>query len=246
MIKLVSYFNNNCKEGYYAHHFEYIGLGRDEICFFDDIELINEFKKMIQPGFEKNVLLKDSDLFVMLCFYLFNEGYTILEFPNFLSRPDPKCALFDFGYTQIKMYLKDQRNAMGAVPWEVRRNLIESLTFEKKSYKVDDDVNLIIQEISTRSARFEEMAQDEKLKEICNAIEFLLKKNGKYIKVDYSDCLSLMDDNRIKKYKDILNCFRHSSKESIEERNSYSDFQKNLLVRYGIFIIEVLNNKVNN
>lgn len=245
MIKLIEYFNNNCIDGYYAHHFKYISLGKDEVCFFDDKEVISEFKKMIQPGFENEVYLKENEFFVMLCFYLYNEGYTIAEFPDFLSRPNPKCALYDFGCTQIKMYLRGKCNLIGKVPLEARRNLIDNLKFGKNEYKVTEDVNLMIQEISTRSAKFEEMAIDEKLKVLCNTIEFLLKDNGTYGNVDYDDCFDYLNDSIIKSYRKRLNCFRHGSKESLEERNTYSDFQKVLLVRYGIFIVEVLYKKIN-
>lgn len=244
MIKLVSYFEENCTDGYYHHHFGYIPAFKEEICYYDADEVITEFKRMIQPGFEKNVPLSKNEDFILLCFYLYNEGYVIKEFPNFLSRPDSKCALYDFGYEQIRLYLREKYNYVTSVPWEARRQLIDKLTFEKNEYNVDADIDQLMQNISTRSASFLEMSVDEKLKEICNGIEYLLKKNGKYFELDYTDCLDILSDDYITQYKTKLNCFRHASKESLLERANYSDFQKQLLVRYGIFILETIKSKL--
>lgn len=244
MIKLVSYFEENCTDGYYYHHFAYIPIFKNEIYYYDADEVICEFKRMIQPGFEKSVPLSKNEDFILLCFYLYNEGYVIREFPEFLSRPDSKCALYDFGYEQIRLYLREKYNYIAGVPWEARRKLIDKLTFEKDKYHVDYDIDQLMQNISTRSASFIEMSIDEKLKEICNGIEYLLKKNGEYCKLDYTDCLDILSDDCIIKYKKKLNCFRHASNETLLERSSYSDFQKQLLVRYGIFILEILKCKL--
>ena len=66
MIKLVSYFEENCTDGYYHHHFGYIPAFKEEICYYDADEVITEFKRMIQPGFEKNVPLSKNEDFILL------------------------------------------------------------------------------------------------------------------------------------------------------------------------------------
>ena len=89
------------------------------------------------------------------------------------------------------------------------------------------------------------MTEDERLKEICNAVEYLLKEENKFIKLNYDDCFDILDDEKIRKYRNKLECYRHSSKKAIEERNQYSNFQKKILIDYGIFVIETIYNKIN-
>lgn len=71
------------------------------------------------------------------------------------------------------------------------------------------------------------MSTDEKLAEIANLIENMLKKNGKFITVNYSTvCFDYVNEDIVKTYRHKLQCFRHSSEESIKERASYSQDQK--------------------
>ena len=75
-----------------------------------------------------------------------------------------------------------------------------------------------------------------------NLIESLLKKNGKFLSLDYSTiCFDYIDDNMIADYRKKLHCFRHATTEAITERNSYSEQQKNFLVDYGLIIIKAIN-----
>lgn len=81
------------------------------------------------------------------------------------------------------------------------------------------------------------MSLDEKLKEIGNLIENLLKKDKKYIKVNFSEItLGFIDEKDIIKLRKIVHCFRHSSNDSLKERKSYTKTQKLFMVEYGITI----------
>lgn len=67
----------------------------------------------------------------------------------------------------------------------------------------------------------------------------MLKVNGNYIKLDYSkNCFDYIDDKIITRYKKKLQCFRHSSSESISERSGFSEEQKKFMVDYGIVILK--------
>ena len=89
------------------------------------------------------------------------------------------------------------------------------------------------------------MSTDEKLAEIANLIENLLKKNGKYTIPDYSAvCFGFITDTMITDYRKKMHCFRHSAEESILERKSYSEEQKLFFVDYGLTIIKVIHTLV--
>ena len=97
-------------------------------------------------------------------------------------------------------------------------------------------------EISNRQSSFNNMSTDEKLAEIANLIENMLKKDGKFITIDYSlVCFDYIDEETVKEYRHRLQCFRHSSDESIQERASYSDEQKSFLIDYGLVIIKAIH-----
>ena len=86
------------------------------------------------------------------------------------------------------------------------------------------------------------MSTDEKLAEIANLIENLLKKNGKFITPDYAKvCLEFITNDIVTNYRKKMQCFRHSADESIKERSSYSEDQKNFLIDYGLTIVKVIH-----
>lgn len=132
--------------------------------------------------------------------------------------------------TQIKEYVnKFEKNAMD------------------KSF-IDEELNEKIKMISTRNARFEQMTIDERLKEISNLIEYLLKENGKFKEINFEDnSLSYLNKELVRKYRKTTQCFRHSSKESIIERESFNIQQKKFMIDLGVtisnFIYYELNKK---
>ena len=82
----------------------------------------------------------------------------------------------------------------------------------------------------------------EKLAEIVNLIENLLKKDDKYLKLNYSEiCEEFLNDDIIKKYKKILQCFRHSAEHSIEERSTFTDDKKDFFIDFGIVIVKTIH-----
>lgn len=93
---------------------------------------------------------------------------------------------------------------------------------------------------------------DKLLSAICNAFEYLLYKDGKYIDIDiYStnslynkDCGFINNSNLIS-YRKKIQCFRHhKSEESLVERSEFSDFDKLQFIRVGVVYLEhILQNQ---
>lgn len=257
-MDLKNFYLENVKESDYHYRFKkniedinntYCSWAEDtietEIYKFDvdDAEdAINKFKELCQPGVEFSD--EKKCWFYLITFYLNSLGYVIKEFPKVLARPpyDP----LDFAYKDIVNKLVSQGKACnGVVRWATRRSFVSQFTFDFKSSNIilNDDINEKFMEISTRQANFNSMSKDEKIAEIVNIIENILKKNGKYLELDYSKiCCDFITDNQIKKYKQMMQCFRHCSDESISERKSYTEKQKDFLIDYGLTIVKVIYN----
>ncbi|WP_346888420.1 hypothetical protein [Clostridium sp. UBA1056] len=59
---------------------------------------------------------------------------------------------------------------------DIRKDIEELRKEDDCKVIIDEDVDKLIQKISTRNAQLNEMALDEKLKELGNLIEYLLKR----------------------------------------------------------------------
>jgi hypothetical protein len=128
------------------------------------------------------------------------------------------------------------------------KKAIENLEKEDaEKVVVIEELDELIQKISTRNAQFSEMALDEKLKEIGNLIEYLLKKDGKFITLNYENIsLGFIKENNVKELRKKIQCFRHSSQESLKERKDYTENQKQFIVELGIIICNLIYNELKN
>lgn len=169
------------------------------------------------------------------------------DFPRLLERPpmDPN----DFIYKEIRsraVSLGKQKND-GTVPYSARREIISAFNFSMDSKtKVDDNMNELFMKISTRSSSFETMADNEKLENIANLIENLLKRDEGFIALNYNEIsFEYINDEIIKKYRNQVQCFRHASTTAINERESFTKLQKEFLIEYGILILNVIYNVIN-
>ena len=108
--------------------------------------------------------------------------------------------------------------------------------------EVSDSINKKFIEISTRQASFNCMHTDEKIAEIANLIENMLKQDGKFITPEYEKvCCGFIDDTIVKNYRKQMQCFRHCTDEAIAERKTYSEEQKAFLVDYGLTIVKAIH-----
>lgn len=208
---------------------------------FDVEEAISKFRELCQPevSFASN---ENKCWFYLVTYYLDRMGYEIKEFPRVLARPpvDPS----DFTYGDIRNKIISQGgDDNGTVRYATRRTFVASLTFELKSNHIgiDNSIDQKFIEISNRQASFNNMSTDEKLSEIANLIENMLKKDGTFITPNYSSiCFDYISNETVTNYRKKMQCFRHATREAIEERNSYSEEQKSFFVDFGLTIIKVI------
>ena len=263
MINLVNYYKTNVQNNEYYYRFykdlvtrleqeenELIELGwldesyRDNTLFevYDLEEAIKRFRDLCEPNLDMSSDKNNIMCFYLVSFYLNKNGYCIEEFPHLLERPPIELTNFtidDIRNKALELKLDDN----GSVPYRIRRRIVAGLHFSKKNngIEIDENINELFEKISTRSARFQEMTEDEKLKEIANLIENMLIEKNEYKKLEYNKvCFEYINDDFIKEYRKQIQCFRHAKGTSLEERKKFSTNQKLFLIDYGIIIIKII------
>lgn len=213
---------------------------------FDIEEAILKFRELCQP----DVSFTDENKcwFYLITYYLHKMGYEIKEFPRLLARPPVNPGDFTYGNIRNRI-IAQGGDDHGTVRYATRRTFVANLTFELKTnhIKVTDTINQKFIEISNRQSSFNNMSTDEKLAEIANLIENMLKKDGNFITIDYSTvCFTYINDDTVKNFRHQLQCFRHSSDAAIRERASFSDKQKAFLIDFGLVIIKAIHDILQN
>ena len=261
MIDVLKYYVDNVKENEYYYKFynkivtqpqfftkSFGAFGiEDDLFYFNDVEqIIEKFKFLCQP--DTNVSTSHNKrLFYFLCFYLHKNGYVIKEFPRILKCPPDEPSEFTYNEIRNKIMTQGKQRTNGVVPHSERRILVANLTFQQNTtLEINDNIDSLFQKISTRNAIFDSMSADEKLKEISNLIEYMLLENNKFKILNYSIIMfDYINNDIITKYRKQIQCFRHASTNSIEERKIFSDEQKSFLIDYGITIIKVIYDLIN-
>jgi len=208
---------------------------------YDAEEAILKFRELCQPevAFDN----EKKCWFYLITYYLHKLGYEIKEFPRILARPPVEPGEFTYGEIRNRI-IAQGNDDNGTVRYATRRAFVAALTFELKSCHIEitESINQKFVEISNRQSTFNNMSTDEKLAEIANLIENMLKKDGKFVSIDYSlICFDYINEDTVKAFRHKLQCFRHSSDASIEERTSFSDEQKAFLIDYGLVIIKAIH-----
>lgn len=251
MIELKTYYGQTAhKNEYYIHKYEKLLYSSFTSSFWivDEDEAIEIFKELVMPYNSSNPMIDipNDEKFIYICNYLYDKGFYIEQFPKFLERPTER---WNFSYNMIREEIIKKKGYKGSVSWASRREFVNSLNFIRRNKLViSEDINKILKDISTRNSNFLEMEVEEKLEVICNSIEYLLKpkSNGKFIELDYSDSFGYLSDDLVKKFRNRLECFRHSTKEDLEVRKQFSSQQKEFLISFGLVIVDFLNFKTNN
>ena len=212
-----------------------------EFIVFDIEEAIEKLKKLCMPENE-NHKKEEKCWFYLIMYYLNKQGYVLEEFPRVIARPP--MDTYEFVNRDIRnKLLIDGRDSNGIVRWEERRKFVSGFKFkqEENYVEINYDIANKFREISTRQAAFETMSVDEKIKEIANLIENMLKKDEKFLKLNYSTItFDYINDEVIKKYRKQIQCFRHSTEDSLIERNQYTDEQKKFFIDLGLTITKVI------
>ncbi len=250
------YLDNVSKQEYYYKFYELINdinksynvfegvVETDNYDFsvFDLEEAIEKFRYLCQPENESHDD-ENKCWFYLILFYLNKNGYIIREFPKLVERPPENT--YEFVNRQIRNKIISQSdNFDGTVTWKERRMFVSKLKFvqDERYVEITADIEAKFKEISNRQASFEDMSTDEKLAEIANLIEYLLKKDGKFLLLDYSQiCFAYINDDMIKTYRHQLQCFRHSSPEAIIERSTFTEEQKIFLIDFGLSMLKVIH-----
>lgn len=242
MIDTLKFFRDNydAKSFYQKHSSRLASIHNEQFVYVDGREIVDRFRAICKPP-ETDYEVNNNE-FLLLCFWLNRSGYTIKEFPNLLSRP---TSLMNFAYNDIRKYIQNKSGDNGAVAWQSRRDLCDSFTITTNSafQVLPDDIEDKIRLISTRGAEFDAMPVNEKLQNLNNLIENLLKKNGKYLKLNHDDIFfGFISEDDVKRYRKCTQPFRHASEDTLSERGSIAEDEKKLLAELGVFIAVHLHN----
>lgn len=244
MIDTLKFFRANYDaNSFYSKHSSRLASIHDEqFLYVDGQEIVDRFRAICKPP-ETDYEVNNNE-FLLLCFWLNKNGYTIKEFPNLLSRP---TSLMNFAYNDIRKYIQNKSGNNGSVAWQSRRDLCDSLsiTTNTKFQLLPNEVEEKMRLISTRGAEFDGMAVDEQLQNLNNLIENLLKPNskGNYLTLNYDEIFfGFISEEDVKRYRKRTQPFRHATEDTLLERASIPEDEKKLLVEVGVFIAVHLHN----
>lgn len=250
-MNLTKYFLENFdgdKYPYYNRMIKSYGIDtlKNYPCeYIDDEEIINKWKSLTYPGKYDNEMRLE---FLLLSFYLINEGYEIEEHPTLLLKILPLDVVSEKTLkdsTRTKIGTKNN----GAVAWGSRRDYSDSLTFVKKNTTIPHSTNIndIFKLVSPNNNEFNNMTLDEKLAQIRNVFSYIGKdEKGKYIDLEIDKISKdYVTKQQLQKYQNELQCFRHGEKDMVEKRNEYTDEQKMFLIDFGLSIINATERYLN-
>ncbi len=247
MIDTLKFFRENYDPKSYYSKFQsrLASIHDEQFVYADRQEIVDRFRLICKPP--ELEYENDDNEFLLLCFWLNKNGYVVKEFPNLLSRPS---SLLNFAYNDIRKYIQKERGSDGTVQWRERRELCDSLTITTNAafQLLPDDIEEKIRLISTRGAEFDGMAVDEKLQNLNNLIENLLKPSskGNYLTINYDDVFfGFISEEDVKQYRKSTQPFRHATDDTLRERASIPENEKKLLSDLGVFIAVHLHNHLN-
>lgn len=238
MIDTLQFFKSHydSKSYYSKHRNQLLGIKDEQFIYVDRQEIIERFRLICKPP--ESEYENDNNEFLLLCFWLNKNGYVIKEFPNILSRPS---SLFNFAYNDVRKYIQNERGSDGTVQWWERRELCNNLSITTNTtfQLLPDDIEDKIRLISTRGAEFDGMTVDEKLQNLNNLIENLLKPDSKggYLSINYDDVFfGFISEEDVKQFRKRTQSFRHATEDTLRERASIPEDEKKLLADLGVFI----------
>lgn len=217
-------------------------------------DLVESFKKTLEPKFEKTNRFKFTDLTIedekeykVILKWLLNNGYYIKQFPNVVKKQTP---LNRFAYDEIKAKIRVDKSyhPHDSIPWADRRELINELEIVKKNsdvfFEVEKDLNNTINKIANGRGGLEHQTVDDQIVTLNNCMEYLLKEDGKFKDVSETVFYGYFDTKDIMKYRKDTHIFRHASSEALEEKNKWSKEKKQFYIRLGIIMVTAIYNDI--
>jgi len=207
-------------------------------------DIINNFRDLLKP--ESGLKFKDystmhEEQFKGIIKWMHKNNYTIKEFPNAIQQ---ELSLNALGSDRIRNYILSKKSESRTVRWSDRRKLIDSLTIQKTDanpdFILESNLSDMIKKISLNSTDFSTKTRNEKINLLNNCTEYILKHRGKYIDIDESIFFGFFDTNSVKKYRADTQVFRHTSEQSLSERNTWTNSKKDFYIKLGIILITQL------
>lgn len=249
MIDLVKYYKDNYNSNVNDYYKEACPLSQIfgvELNVIDFNYMVDKWKEALYPGSKDEQIVIN---FYLISFYFYNNGYIVEEHPNILK--NIKYPGF-FSEGELKSATRKKygcNGSMNGVAWSDRNAYIDELHIIKKynnEITLLEDIDTLIEKVSTRNASFNEMTCDEKLENIRNVFENIGKKDGKYIKIPFEQLSSgYINSNDVKKYAEELQCFRHGETDLLDKRSKYTIIEKDFLIDYGKLILNISSRYLN-
>ncbi|MDW4093272.1 hypothetical protein [Staphylococcus saprophyticus] len=222
--------------------------------YSDLADLIESFKKTLEPKFEKSNRFKYTDFTIsdekeykVILKWLLSNGYYIKQFPNVVKKQTP---LERFAYDEIKDKIRAIKsyNSGDSIPWADRRALINELDIIKESgdtfFEVEKDLNNTINAIANGRGGLEHQTVDDQLGTLNNCIEYLLREDGKFKDISSNVFYDFFDNKDIMKFRKDTHIFRHASNEALDEKSKWSKDKKQFYIRLGIIMITAIYNDI--
>lgn len=250
-MNLTKYFLDNFDENKYPYYhrriknYDLVKWSKYPCEYIDDDEIIMKWKSYTHPGKDDEEIVFE---FLLLSFYLLNEGYEIEEHPKLLFKIDAPEYISE-GIFKDATRAKYGTKPNGAVAWSDRRAYSDNLSFIKRNNEIpySTNINDIFKIVSTSNKEFCNMPLDEKLEQIRNVFSYIGKtENGKYINLNI-DVISkgYVTKQQLLDYQNELQCFRHGEKDMVDKRKNYTDEQKMFLIDFGLMLINSTERYIN-
>lgn len=218
---------------------------------YEDVdELLNSFKQTLKPKANNkksnfnDFTVNDVREYTEILQWLKKNGYFIVQFPNTIQK---QSNIKDFAYYEIRDFIRKNKGYKSddKIPWSDRRELIEKMVIKKrtnKEFEIDEDLNQTINKIANNRGGLDNQTIDDKLGTLNNCIEYLLKKEGKFIEVPNELFYGFVGNKDIKKFREDTQIFRHTTDRTFKERELWSENKKLFYIRLGIMlVIEIYN-----
>ena len=206
-------------------------------------------KELLKPTPDKSTYIDGYTLgkqqdYQYISQWLHQNGYYMEQLPNAFS---DGASLVQVGNGLIRSAIQTMNNDFeNNVLWAERMAYIEKLTLKNNNITdvivpIKTDLMDIIKNISNRNASFMELSLNEKLSNLNNAIEYLLKPGKHFESVEESIFYGFLNNDDVIKFRKETQMFRHASPTSMQERENFSKEKKEFYVGVGILIVTAIN-----